>query len=63
MKQKNICAVYLEEGKKVPKIEECGTASEAIERANKWRALGYKAQAYLHGIDTKTGEIYVFILE
>ena len=40
------CIVYLADGKHISQIENCDTASEAIERAAKWRALGHKAQAY-----------------
>ena len=62
MKHEFICAAYLENDKSVYHREVCNSASEALEKANKWREQGYKAQAYLHAIDTETYEIYVFPL-
>ena len=57
-----ICIVYLADGKHISQNEVCGTASEAMERAAKWRALGHKAQAYLEAYNLDTLEMYHFPL-
>ena len=57
-----ICIVYLADGKHISQNEICATASEAMERAAKWRALGHKAQAYLEAYNLDTLEMYHFPL-
>ena len=58
-----VCIVFLADGKHVSQNEVCDTASEATERATKWRALGHKAQAYLEVFDLNTLEIHHFPLD
>ena len=57
-----VCLVFLADGKHVSQTEVCETASEAIRRAAKWRALGHTAQAYLGVIDLNSLEIRHFPL-
>ena len=57
-----LCVVFLADGEHISQNEICDSASEAMERAAKWRALGHKAQAYLQAVDTDNCEIYHFPL-
>lgn len=63
MKHHFICAVFLADGKHVSQAEPCDTAAEAMERAEKWRAVGHVAQAYREVIDLSTFEIHYFPLK
>ena len=62
MKHHFVCIVYLADGKHISQYEFCDSASEAMERATKWRAIGGKAQACLQAVDTDNCEIYHFPL-
>lgn len=62
MKHQFVCVVFLADGKHISQNEVCNTASEAMERAAKWRAVGHKAQAYLEAFDFDTLEMYHFPL-
>ncbi len=62
MKHQFTCIVFLADGKHISQTEVCDTASEAIERAAKWRAVGHIAQAYLEVFDLDKLEIYHFPL-
>ena len=58
-----VCIVFLADGKHISQTEVCDTASEAMERAEKWCALGHIAQAYLEVVDLERLEIYHFPLK
>lgn len=62
MKHQFTCVVFLADGKHISQTEVCDTASEAIERAAKWRAVGHIAQAYLEVLNLDLLEIYHFPL-
>jgi hypothetical protein len=62
MKHQFTCVVFLADGKHISQTEVCDTASEAMERAAKWRAVGHIAQAYLEAFDLDNLEIYHFPL-
>lgn len=57
-----LCVVFLADGKHISQNEVCDSATEAMERAEKWRSLGHKAQAFLQAVDTDNCEIYLFPL-
>ena len=63
MKHDFICMIFLADGKHASNTEFCDTASEAIERAAKWRAFGHIARAYLQVIDLKRLEVHYFPLD
>lgn len=58
MKHQFTCVVFLADGKHISQTEVCDTASEAMERAAKWRAVGHIAQAYVVRIDLAKLEVY-----
>lgn len=58
-----ICVVFIADGKHISQTEVCDTASEAMERAEKWCAVGNIARAYLEVIDLDNLEIHHFPLE
>ena len=62
MKHQFICVVFLADGNHISQNEICDSASEAMDRAAKWRDLGHKAQAYLEAYDLDTLEMYHFPL-
>lgn len=56
------CTVYLADGKHISHNEICETEQEAIHRAESWRALGHKAQAYLIIVDYAQNKIFHYPL-
>lgn len=62
MRHQFTCVVFLADGKHISQTEVCNNASEAMERAEKWRAVGHIAQAYLEAIDLDNLEIHHFPL-
>ena len=62
MKHQFTCVVFLADSKHISQTEVCDTASEAMERAAKWRAVGHIAQAYLEVLNLDLLEIYHFPL-
>jgi hypothetical protein len=56
------CVVFLADGKHISQTEVCATASEAMDRAAKWRAVGHIAQAYIEVDDLDKLERYHFPL-
>lgn len=63
MKHQFICVVFLANGKHISQTEVCDTATEAMERAKAWRAVGHIAQAYLRAFDLDSLEICHFPLD
>ena len=61
--QQYSCIVLLADGKHISQYEICKTAKEAIERAEKWRAVGHNAYAQMIVCDLKTKDIYSFRLD
>ena len=61
--QQYSCIVLLADGKHISQYEICKTAKEAIERAEKWRAVGHIARAYLIVVDPKKMEVYDYPLD
>ena len=57
------CIKFLADGKHIDAVEDCETAKEAIERAEKWRAVGHIAMACLTVVDTKAMEVYNYPLD
>lgn len=57
MKYAYQCLVYLADGLHVSQVETCPTKDEAVARAEAWRAVGHKAQAFLVAVDMVAGEI------
>lgn len=62
MRHQFICVIYLPDSKDILQTKVCDTATEAIEQATKWRAVGHIAQAYLEAFDLDTLEMYHFPL-
>ncbi len=58
-----VCITYIADGKTISAVETCDTANEAIERAEKWRAIRTKANAYRVVVDYETLEIYHYPLD
>lgn len=63
MKNQFVCIVFLADNKHISHTELCDTASEAIERATKWRSVGHNAQAYREELDLANLEIRHFPLD
>lgn len=63
MRHQFTCVVFLADGKHISQTEVCDTASEAMERAAKWRAVGHKATAYKVVIDYWVGEMRMYPLD
>lgn len=57
------CIKFFADGKHIDAIEDCETAKEAIERAEKWRAVGHIARAYLTVVNPKAMEVYDYPLD
>ena len=58
-----VCNTYIADGKTISAVETCDTANEAIKRAEKWRAIRTKANAYKVVVDTDLCEVYHYPLD
>ena len=57
------CTVYLADGQHISQNEICENATEAIERAKAWRAVGHKATAHKVVINYWVGEMLMYPLD
>lgn len=63
MKNDFICVVFLADGKHISQKEFYDTAFKAIERAEKWRAVGHIARAYRQVVNLASLEVRYFPLD